>query len=526
MRIAKFLRDSDSVQREGDNVQAIWSPDTKTIAVLTSLSFLHIYKVHLSGKRLLIGGKQLSGLFLANISLVITEKAPFSDKNLTTSNFVCDNKNMLLGLSNGHMQLVSWNAEFSSTFELSCVPCTSESLAALLHPTSTHKCSRTSAIVLLEMSLLLRLLVVLNSVGQIAICSISKKGLKQTDSIKAERWLNIEDATCAAIASDQQILAVGSSRGVVELYDLAESVSHLRTISLYDWGYSMEDTGPVSCIAWTPDNCAFAVGWKFRGLSVWSVSGCRLMCTIRQTGINSASSPMVKPNQDLKFEPLMGGTSIVQWDEYGYRLYTVEESLSERILAFSFGKCCLNRGLSGTTYVRQILYGEDRVLIVQSEDTDELKILHLNLPVSYISQNWPVLNVVASKDGSYLAVAGLHGLILYDLRQKKWRVFGDVTQEQNIQCKGLLWLGKIVVVCNYSDSSNTYELLFFPRYHLDHSSLLCRKPLLGKPMVMDVFQDYILVTYRPFDVHVFHVKILGELSPTSTPTLQYGSFQS
>jgi len=24
---------------------------------------------------------------------------------------VCDNKNMLLGLSNGHLQLVSWNAE-------------------------------------------------------------------------------------------------------------------------------------------------------------------------------------------------------------------------------------------------------------------------------------------------------------------------------------------------------------------------------------------------------------------------------
>lgn len=63
-------------------------------------------------------------------------------------------------------------------------------------------------------------------------------------------------------------------------------------------------------------------------------------------------------------------------------------------------------------------------------------------------------------------------------------------------------------------------MLFYPRYHLDQSSLLGRKTLLAKPMVMDVYQDYILVTYRPFDVHIFHVKLSGELTPSRTPDLQ------
>ncbi|KAF8380184.1 hypothetical protein HHK36_027666 [Tetracentron sinense] len=573
VRLGKYKRDSDSIQREGENLQAVWSPDTKMIAVLflrlalaivlvilkilcllnvryikkvtvfnTSSFFLHIFKVQSTGKELKVGGKQPSGLFLATISLLLSEQVPFSDKNLTMSNIVCDNRHMLLGLSDGSLHLVSWKGEFSGTFELDSHPCdgnkVTESPRSLDNGlssrgdlrvlTSTRNSSRSYAVIQLELSLPLRLLVVLYSDGQLALCSISKKGLKQTESIKAERWLGSGDAMCASVASDQQILAVGSRRGVVELYDLAESALLLRTVSLYDWGYTMEDTGSVSCIAWTPDNSAFAVGWKLRGLTVWSVSGCRLMCTIRQIGLSSVSSPMVKQTQDFKYEPMMGGTSLMQWDEYGYRLYAVEEGSSERILAFSFGKCCLNRGVSGTTYVRQVIYGEDRLLVVQSEDTDELKILHVNLPVtclsyipvSYISQNWPVLHVAASKDGMYLAVAGLHGLILYDIRSKKWRVFGDITQEQKIQCKGLLWLGRIVVVCNYHDSSNTYELLFYPRYHLDQSSLLCQKQLLGKPMVMDVFQDYILVTYRPFDVHIFHVKISGELSPSSTPFLQ------
>lgn len=37
---------------------------------------------------------------------------------------------------------------------------------------------------------------------------------------------------------------------------------------------------------------------------------------------------------------------------------------------------------------------------------------------------------------------------------------------------------------------------------------------------MDILGDYILVTYRPFDVHIMHVKISGELSPSNTPTIE------
>ncbi|KAL5167079.1 RAB6A-GEF complex partner protein 1 [Glycine soja] len=534
VRLGKYKRDSDSLQREGENLQAVWSPDAKLIAILTSAFFLHIFKVQLSDKRIHTGGKQPSALCLATISLLLTEQVPFTAKDLSVSNIVSDNKHMLLGLSDGTLYSMSWKGEFygafqfypqpTASFDNSQMPLTLENgLSPKSHPKvlmSNHIIPRKSEINQLELCLPLRFLFVLYSDGELVSCSVSKKGLKQVDCIKAEKRLACGDAVCASVALEQQILAVGTKRGIVELYDLAESVSLIRAVSLYDWGYSMDDTGPVSFIAWTPDNSAFAVGWKLRGLTVWSVSGCRLMSTIRQIGLSSVSSPISKPNHDCKYEPLMGGTSLMQWDEYGYRLYAIEVGSSERILSFSFGKCCLSRGVSGTTYIRQVIYGEDRLLIVQSEETDELKMLHLKLPVSYISQNWPVQHVAASQDGMYLAVAGLHGLILYDIRLKRWRVFGDVTQEQKIQCKGLLWLGKIVVVCNYVDSSNTYELLFYPRYHLDQSSLLCRKPLLAKPMVMDVYQDYMLLTYRPFVVHIFHVKLFGELTPSGNPDLQ------
>ena len=88
----------------------------------------------------------------------------------------------------------------------------------------------------------MRLLLVLYSDGELVSCSVSKKGLKPVESIKAEKSLGSGDAVCTSVAGDQQILAVGTRRGVVELYDLAESGSLIRTVSLYDWGYA--------CIYW------------------------------------------------------------------------------------------------------------------------------------------------------------------------------------------------------------------------------------------------------------------------------------
>ncbi|VVB06503.1 unnamed protein product [Arabis nemorensis] len=536
VRLGKYMRDAKSVREEGENLQAVWSPDSKLIAVLTASFFLHIYKIKFMDKGIKIG-EIPSELCFATVSLLLSEQVPFAGKDLSVSNFVRDSKTMLLGLSDGCLYSISWKGEFGGAFSIGSHP--SDSNDRLLSYTlgnglvsgvasatlaSDDKISTKSAIVQLELCTRSKLLFVLNSDGQLVVCSVNKKGLKYTESIKVEKKLGV-DAVCASVASEQEIIAVGTRKGMVELYDFSQSICHLRTVSLHDWGYSADYTGPVNNIAWTPDNSAFAVGWKLRGLAVWSVSGCRLMSTVRQIGLSSISSPKINPNQDCKYEPLMNGTSAIQWDVYGYRLFATEEASCDRILAFSFVKCCLNRGVSGKTYVRQVMYGEDRLLIVQAEDTDELKLLHLKLPVEYhkgfyITPNWPVQHVAASEDGQYLAAAGLHGVILYDVRSKKWRVFGNASEEQQIHCKGLLWLGKIVVICNYIETSETYELLFYPRYHLDKSALLCRKVLLGKPMVMDVYQDYILVSYLPFIIHVYHVKIYGELIRSGTPYLQ------
>jgi hypothetical protein len=72
----------------------------------------------------------------------------------------------------------------------------------------------------------------------------------------------------------------------------------VRTLDLIDWGHTVKQTGAVASLCWAPDNRALAVGFSRQGLVVWTPSGCRLLCTLRQpppetpaSGRASAVSP-------------------------------------------------------------------------------------------------------------------------------------------------------------------------------------------------------------------------------------------
>ena len=100
--------------------------------------------------------------------------------------------------------------------------------------TKIHK--RASGLSQLQVSAELHLLVAIFTEGTVALCNISGKCSKQGTEITPERWVGVFDAVCSSIAHDQQYLAVGTRRGSVEIFNLADCASYLRTISLVDWG--------------------------------------------------------------------------------------------------------------------------------------------------------------------------------------------------------------------------------------------------------------------------------------------------
>lgn len=91
----------------------------------------------------------------------------------------------------------------------------------------------------------------------------------------------------------------------------------LHVIGLGEWGYEPEVTGSVADLHWSPDERVLAVspvllqedstqrstkraalswellqvGWRRCGIGLWSASGCRLLCSLRQTPLR-APTPM------------------------------------------------------------------------------------------------------------------------------------------------------------------------------------------------------------------------------------------
>ena len=152
---------------------------------------------------------------------------------------------------------------------------------------------------------------------------------------------------------------------------------------------------------------------------------------------------------------------------------------------------------------------------------------HIQLPVVYLRHAWPVLLCAISASGLQIACAGSQGLILYNRTSsftsgsaaagvaphlRKWRSFGNVNHEAAVHPAALAWYGEHIVcvasrgvqpahhpvgrtsrwapppaaaakrrapgaassasAASSSSPDDSIELLFYPRSHLDNSSLL------------------------------------------------------
>eukprot|EP00898_Chlorokybus_atmophyticus_P004519 jgi/Chlat1/5068/Chrsp33S08959 len=526
VKLGEVKRTEESVTSEGANARAIWSKDFTSLVVLTTGNALHFYDV-LEGEELLEIAQLLDPLVaqqFKRVTLSLRAIARFADSNVSCFAFETDGESLLLGLSDGRLLLMTWRGERLGMLDLvGGAPKSPKDAVA----NGTHGATDTSpspqksppepnSIVQLEYSAALQVLAIVVADGRVIVAKTSTSRLHPVEQVHKDTVL-ASDAACVAIATRTEVLAVGRRDGVVDMYSLADRCAYLRTLSLVDWGCTVEDTGAVSCLQWSPDNCVLAVGWQLRGLSVWSVSGCRLMCTIRQGGSGVSASPLTSASSSTHGEPLEGGVTTAAWGPEGYYLMAAELSLgtAPRLLQFPFAKGSMTSSVARTSAVWEMLQAEDRLMLIQNDASQQLHIQHLVVPQSYISFNWPIVHVASSEDGSDIAVAGRQGLILFNLRSKKWRMFGDVSQERAIRCAGLMWHHRTIVVC--SQKAEKFELLLYPRYHLDQSSLLCRQPLPTQPLAMDTHGEFILTVTSPFALTVYQVAVQGELTPLGSP---------
>jgi hypothetical protein len=374
--------------------------------------------------------------------------------------------------------------------------------------------------------------------------------------------------TCVAVCPRELRVAIGLTSGEVVVRDFqTDRHGELAscTLSLEEWGHTAGDVGAVSALAWSPDGRVVAVGNARQGLSAWNTQGCRLFSAMVARGdsqmplsprlmiVGSGSRhgsaeydeaahgmPGVHTTDgvsgmDNKIDghglgkaetsEMDGGpyvaVSHLSFSSHGAHLIVQSDRYRQMFFEVSFARCLENHVIlerhltpaSTSSTAFSFLIGSDRLLLI----TQRLTIEHVCVPQQYLDSAYPIRVASLNRTQDDVVVAGLHGLAVYSIPRAKWRLIGDLSQDKSLVVRHLGWVhSDVIVVCAEVKGTGRgnkpsafgkrgVKLLFFPKGHLDASSLLGDhdlSPDLGIPIVMDVSNGRISLVFERGEVQV------------------------
>ncbi|KAM3873794.1 guanine nucleotide exchange factor subunit RIC1 [Diretmus argenteus] len=375
------------------------------------------------------------------------------------------------------------------------------------------------------------------------------------DQLQGVWAADVTDGTCVAVNNKYRLMAFGCASGSVLVYMIdtttgSMQLSHKLELTPKHYPDIYNKTGPVKLICWSPDYSVAMVTWECGGLSLWSVFGAHLICTLGED--------FAYRSDGTKKDPIK--ISSMSWGAEGYHLWVVpnkqqrrrqeeqqevegetapppRSSLQAGILQFHFIKSALTVNPCTSNQEQVLLHGEDRLYLTCGDPTqvhstsdahnahphphihprDDSPLHHPPSPNSSLSQglstllghkhwhvvqihstylesNWPVRFAAIDTAGQCMAVAGRRGFAHYSLYTRKWKLFGNITQEQNMTVTGgLAWWNDFVVLACYNFIDQQEELrLYLRSSNLDNAFASVTK-LHSDTLLLNVFRDMIIL---------------------------------
>ncbi|KAF8793874.1 RAB6A-GEF complex partner protein 1 like protein [Argiope bruennichi] len=511
VEVTCFKRSKESIDAFGTNQLAEWKPDSLMIVITTSLNHLLFFQVEIDDSIKCLYEQldsKISGLRRESDELYLKEKVPpISLEHVHTlclnskiSSLVCIRDELMVTTLDGHFWRVKWDGVLNEdyTLNLSNISFRYDHLQSRGIRFSSGSTFHGSDLFVksMEYSPIIGGFSVVLSNGQ--ACFITATTLKfephQVYGIFAQ---DVQNALCTAVNHRYRLIAYGlkSAQGVVFCIDDitgALQSTHQLILSSKDFPDISTAAGGVSNLKWTPDGGALAMTWEKGGFAVWSVFGALLMCSL---GWDYGSADVMK--NALKILSL-------EWGPEGYHLWTVAEKPSVKVIndaqhsnikvaLFQFAKSALtvNAGMTGKEHV--FLQTEDRLYVSAGADiihnkpsgaerNNEPEInaslglsreqmlvgnkqwIVIPIPYAYLGNNWPIRYTAIDSQGQSMAVAGRSGLAHYSLLTRRWKLFGNETQERDfVVMGGLLWWEDQIILGCYNLRDLRDEIRVYPQ---------------------------------------------------------------
>ncbi|XP_058455707.1 guanine nucleotide exchange factor subunit Rich isoform X2 [Malaya genurostris] len=128
----------------------------------------------------------------------------------------------------------------------------------------------------------------------------------------------------------------------------------------------------------------------------------------------------------------------------------------------------------------------------------------LNLPTAYTASNWPVRYSAIDFSGTNVAVAGRTGVALYSFNTRKWKLFGNETQEKDfVVTGGLLWWNEFVIMGCYSLIGFHDELRIYSKDNKLDNRFATITKMNAPVMLINLFKDQLIVFTADGHVTIF-----------------------
>lgn len=522
-------RSLNHIDEFGENTNVMWKPDATHVAIQTSKNYLLLYSV--------ITYDQHSFEFNFPTSTHAIMTGPGEGKGPKTmllrfrlairvdAGIICgtslDDTLVVATLTPPVIQLISWNphqVNASQSFllsKLNILESNEERLTCIYYEKSLN--------LYIWLSNEGKAYFVQNKISDEDQQQKGSTGLQWSGTCfygKGETSLE-NKATNVAINSKFSLIAVGTRSGTVYVYS-AQSYSTSPVLShklqLTSWRKSM---GPVSFLSWTSDGYAISVGYEECGMSTWSVYGNMLF--------TSSELEEISNEENLK-DTYMKGIQHLFWGPGNHHLFVLSKDKlkpeESGLFILPFVKSALTSYLHSDNAKKGLLQMDDRMLLYNNSgdyqenntaiDPAAVAWTHIQYPLLYITDNWPIRYTSISSDGNYIAIAGKRGLAHYNTISNRWKLFGNQQQEQSFIVRGgMIWHKTILVVSCENVQQRTFEIRLYSRdNNLDQSYVLHTEVLLNAPIYITLCGNFLLVYTSENVLSVYNV-VLGNTNMIS-----------
>uniref|UniRef100_A0A8C0B5F0 Guanine nucleotide exchange factor subunit RIC1 n=1 Tax=Buteo japonicus TaxID=224669 RepID=A0A8C0B5F0_9AVES len=341
---------------------------------------------------------------------------------------------------------------------------------------------------------------------------------------------DVIDGTCVAVNNKYRLMAFGCANGSVQVYTIdtttgAMQFSHKLELTPKQYPDIWNKTGPVKLIKWSPDSCVVMVTWECGGLSLWSVFGAQLICTL--------GGDFAYRSDGAKKDPLK--ISSMTWGSEGYHLWVIDGNSSSNvkpernannearqfgILQFHFIKSALTVNPCMSNQEQVLLQGEDRLYLNCGDATQAQSPRN----TSAHSEHKPTRERGPFSDGS-LDSQGLstllghrHWHVVQYIKIHTYMSFACFFQEQNMTVTGgLAWWNDFIVLACYNLNDHQEELRIYLRTsNLDNAFAHITK-VQADTLLLSVFRDIVILFRADCSICLYSIERRPEgLNPTAS----------